>query len=178
MIELKLTQNDDAQFVALASLVLNNLIRLHSPEEVYVIHIDHWFDHKWQYFSGKTIGAVGLWRATVTVPPFDPGRVVSQKYFRAKKGSINRYSLEVAKPLHLDQWSGHNLHRFITHVSSSGLFLWYSGATETMDRASLMVYAVKGDQTVPWYASFVKRNEWKLNKVKGISRVQFDEMVV
>jgi len=41
-----------------------------------------------------------------------------------------------------------------------------------------MVYAVKGDQTVPWYASFVKRNEWKLNKVKGISRVQFDEMVV
>jgi len=40
-----------------------------------------------------------------------------------------------------------------------------------------MVYLVQVDQTVPWYASFVKRNERKLNKVKGISRFQFDEMV-
>jgi hypothetical protein len=62
-------------------------------------------------------------------------------------------------------------------VSSSGLFLWYSGETEKIDRASIMIYAVQGDQTVPWYASFVKRVEWRLNKVKGISRVQFDEMV-
>jgi hypothetical protein len=177
MIDLKPTQDDDAQFVALAAQLLNSLIRLHSPEEVYIIHIDHWFDHKWQYFSGKTIGAVGLWRSTVTVPPFDPGRVVSQSYFRAQDASLSSYTLEVTKPLHLDQWSGQNLHRFIKHVSSSGLFLWYSGETVKMDRASLMVYAVQGEQTVPWYASFVKRDEWRLNKVKGISRVQFDEMV-
>ena len=61
-------------------------------------------------------------------------------------------------------------------MSSSGLFLWYSGETEKIDRASLMVYAVQVDKAVPWYASFVKRDEWRLNKVKGISRVQFAEM--
>lgn len=43
-----------------------------------------------------------------------------------------------------------------------------------MDRASLIVYSVEGVDTVPWYASFLKRDRWKLNKVKGISRVQFD----
>jgi hypothetical protein len=177
MIDLLPNQNDDAQFVALASRLLNSLIALHCPTEIYVIQIDHWFDHKWQYFSGKTIGAVGMWRSTVTIPPFDPGRVVSQNYFRAEGTSPVSYKPESAKPLHLDQWSGHNLHRFIKQVSSSGLFLWYSGETEKMDRAAVMVYAVQGCQTVPWYASFMKRDGWMLNKVKGISRLQFDEMV-
>ena len=111
MIDLKPTQDEDGRFVALTSQLLNRLIRLHSPQEVYVIHIDHWFDHKWQSFSGKTIGAVGLWRSTLTVPPFEPGRVVSQSYFCAKDSSTKSYSLEGAKPLHLEQWSGHNLHR-------------------------------------------------------------------
>jgi len=62
-------------------------------------------------------------------------------------------------------------------VSSSGLFLWYSGETAKMDRASLMVYVVEGDQAVPWYASFINRVGWKVNKVKGISRAQFEEIV-
>ena len=177
MIELEPTQADDPQFVELASQVLNVLIRLHSPHEIYAIQIDHWFDHKWQHFSGKTLGALGLWRSTLTVPPFDPGRVVSQSHFRAKDPSTATYDAEVVKPLHLDQWSGHNLHRFIKHVSSSGLFLWYSGETKKMDRACLMVYSVQGEETIPWYASFAKRDRWKLNKVKGISRAQFDEMV-
>jgi hypothetical protein len=177
MIELKPTETDDPQFVELASHVLNELIRVHAPDEVYAIQIDHWFDHKWQHFSGKTLGALAVWRSTLTVPPFDPGRVVSQSHFRATDPSSGMYDPEVIKPLHLDQWSGHNLHRFIKHVSSSGVFLWYCGQTKTMDRACLMVYSVEVDETVPWYASFVKRDRWSLNKVKGISRVQFVEMV-
>jgi hypothetical protein len=39
-----------------------------------------------------------------------------------------------------------------------------------------MVYSALGDQIVPWYASLVRRDRWRLNKVKGISRIQFDEM--
>ena len=77
MIDLKPTPDDDVQFVGLASQLLNSLIRLHSPEEIYIVQIDHWFDHKWQYFSGKAVGAVGVWQSTLTLPPFDPGRVIS-----------------------------------------------------------------------------------------------------
>jgi hypothetical protein len=37
MIELKPTETDDPQFVELASHVLNELIRVHAPDEVYAI---------------------------------------------------------------------------------------------------------------------------------------------
>ena len=176
MIELESNRNDDVQFVVLASHLLNNLIRRHSPKEIYVIQIDHWFDHKWQYFAGKTIGALGVWHSSLTVPPFDPDRVVSQTYFLAEAESQGIYKSKSAKSLHLDQWSGFNLHRFIRQVSSSGLFLWYSGDTKKLDRASVMVYAVNTDRTGAWYASFIDRDGWKLNKVKGISRRQFDDL--
>ena len=175
MVELRPTHSDDPDFVQLGTQIINNLIRLHSPQEVYAIEIDHWFDHKWQSFSGKTLGALPLWRSTLTVPPFDPGRVVKQHYFRATEAGS--YIAADTKPLHPDQWSGHNLHRFIKFVSSSGLFVWYSGETKTTNRASLMTYLVRGEEAVPWYASFVKRDRWELNKVKGISRVQFADMV-
>jgi len=122
MVELQPTYADDSDFVQLTTRIMNNLIRLHSPQEVYAIKIDHWFDHKWHNFSGKTIGAVPLWRSTLTVPPFDPGRVVRQDYFRATDAGI--FVAAVTKPLHIDQWSGHNLHRFIKDVASCLVRVW------------------------------------------------------
>ena len=177
MIELKPTQNDDAQFVALASQLLNTLISLNSPKDIYVIQIDHWFDHKWHHFSGKTIGAFGTWMSTVTLPPFDPGRVVSQNYYRLEDESIGKYRHKSAKLLHLDQWSGNNFHRFMKAVSSSGIFFWFSGETAKLDRASMMVYVVEGNRVFPWYASFIKRDGWIVNKLKNISRMQFKVII-
>jgi hypothetical protein len=158
--------------VVLVAQLLNSLLRHQRPTEVYV-QIDHWFDHKWQYFSGKVLGALGIWKPRVTIPPFDPSRVVGQRHFRARDLT---YDLEDAKPLHVEQWSGDNMHRYVTDVCSPGLFLWYSGDTKTLDRASVMVYSTDRDQTFTWYASFVKRNPWRLNKVRGISRNQFAEL--
>lgn len=40
-----------------------------------------------------------------------------------------------------------------------------------------MAYSVQGEETIPWYASFLKKDGWKLNKVRGMSRVEFDAMV-
>jgi len=177
MIDLKPTKDDDVQFVGLASQLLNSLIQLHSPKEIYIVQIDHWFDHKWEYFSGKAVGAVGVWHSTLTLPPFDPGRVISQNYYRLEEASSGNYKSAPAKPLHRNQWSVLNFHRFMKAVSSSGLFLWYSGETAKMDRASLMVYVVEGDQAIPWYASFTNRDGWRINKVKGISRMQFNRMI-
>lgn len=177
MIELKPNQNDDVQFVALVSRCLNNLIRVYSPAEIFVVQIDHSFDHKWHRFSGKILGVLGVWHNRLTLPPFDPSRVINQSYFRADDRSRLTYRRETAKPLHRDQWSAHNLQRFIQHVSSSGLFLWYSGETENVDQASLMVYSVRDDQIDSWYASLVKTNGWKLNKSKGVPRTRLDQMI-
>jgi hypothetical protein len=176
MIELTPTHIDDPQFVQLASQVLNKLIRLHLPSDVYAIEIDHWFDHKWLQFSGQTLGALPFWRWRLTIPPFDPGRVVSQKYFHARNAGREIYDEDVRKPLHRDQWSGHNVNRYIKDISASGIFFWYSGDTNGSDRAALMVYLTSGEEAVPWYASFTKTEHWRLNKVRGISRVKFENL--
>jgi len=173
MITLEQTESDDAQFVALVAQLLNGLLGHQRPRDVYAVQIDHWFDHKWQDFSGKTLGALGVWKSKVTIPPFDPSRVISQRHYRVKNLA---YDLQDAKPLHVNQWSGDNMHRYITYVSSSGLFLWYSGATKNLDRASIMVYSTDADQAFTWYASFVKSNQWRLNRVRGISRNQFAQL--
>jgi hypothetical protein len=173
IITLEPTEGDDIQFVRWVAQVLNGLIRHQHPQDVYAVKIDHWFDHKWQYYSGNALGALAVWKPRVTIPPFDPGRVISQCHFRVTDLS---YELQAAKPLHLDQWSSYNLHRYITEVSSAGLFLWYSGETKKLDRASVMVYSTDADQASTWYASFVKTNQWRLNKVRGISRKQFAEL--
>jgi hypothetical protein len=175
MMNLKPTKTDDPNFVELVSQLLRSLIRLNKPEEVFVVNIDHWFDHKWQYFSGKILGALGVWKSRLTVPPFDPGRVIREMHFRLDPAT-NSYREETRKPLHIDQWSVRNLNRFINDVSDSGVFIWYSGNTERGDRASLMVYVVNSEGLFPWYASLVKRDGWKLNKVRGISRAQLEAM--
>jgi len=175
MIDLKPTKTDDRNFVELVSQLLSSLIRLNQPEEVYVVNVDHWFDHKWQYFSGKTLGALGVWNSRLTVPPFDPGRVIRELHFRFDSAT-NSYREDTRKPLHVNQWSTHNLQRFIKDVSASGVFIWYSSDTEKVDRASLMVYVVNSEGLFPWYASLVKRDGWKLNKVRGISRAQLEAM--
>jgi len=176
MIDLRPGKTDDPNFVELVSQLLTNLVQLNQPAEVYVVTIDHWFDHKWQHFSGKVIGAVGVWKTRLTVPPFDPGRVVSEAHFHLDPAT-DGYREEIRKPLHLDQWSVHNLQRFIADISGSGVFVWYSSNTEKGDRASLMVYIVNPEGLFSWYASLVQRDGWKLNKVKGISRAQFEAVI-
>jgi len=159
----------------MVSQLLSSLIRLNQPAEVYVVNIDHWFDHKWQYFSGKTLGALGVWKSRLTIPPFDPGRVIREIHFRLHSAT-NSYREETRKPLHIDQWSVRNLNRYINDVSNSAVFIWYSSNTEKGDRASLMVYVVNSEGVFPWYASLVKRDGWQLNKVRGISRAQLEAM--
>jgi hypothetical protein len=102
MIDLKPSETDDPDFVELVSQLLNSLVQLNQPAEVYVVNIDHWFDHKWQYFSGKTLGALGVWNSRLTVPPFDPGRVIRESHFRLDPAT-NIYREETRKPLHFDQ---------------------------------------------------------------------------
>jgi hypothetical protein len=60
---------------------------------------------------------------------------------------------------------------------SLGSFIWYSSNTDKGDRASLMVYIVNREGLFSWYASLVQRDGWKLNKVKGISRTQFEAVM-
>src|SRR5215204_4235594 len=88
-----LEPHDDPAFLATVDRIIAECVRREAPQEVRVVHIDHWFGTKWLGFSGK--GRVGFFygcvtpdtaldefrREKLTFPPFAPNRVVAEYYF-------------------------------------------------------------------------------------------------
>jgi hypothetical protein len=177
MITLNEANQDDAQFIGIVSRILNSALSRHHPQDVYVVEIDHCFDRKWQKFSGKALGLIGTWNKRLVVPPFDPRRVVNQLYFRSDLSASPSYSMASARPLHIEQAGGDSPQRRLAQVSQSGVFLWYSGETAKTDQASVLLYQIDAEETSDWYASFVKSGQWKLNKVRGLSRRALEGMM-
>jgi hypothetical protein len=116
------SDSDDPHFIALANRLLNASLSANRPAEVYLIRLDSWFDAKWLNFSGKALGALGVHRDPITVPPFHPRRVVSQIHF-ALSPTTDAFEPAAVSPLHIDQPSGENLTRQISRVSPSAVFL-------------------------------------------------------
>jgi len=147
MITLNETNLDDAQFIRIVSRILDSAVSRHHPDDVYVVEIDHCFDRKWQKFSGKALGLIGTWNKRLVVPPFDPRRVVNQRYFRSDLSAPPSYSMASARPLHIEQAGGDSPQRRLAQVSQSGVFLWYSGETTKTDQASVLLYQIDASET-------------------------------
>jgi hypothetical protein len=177
MVTINATDRDDPQFVEFVTRIIAAVTKLYRPDEIYILQIDHWFDHKWKAFSGKVLGALGVWKGRLTLPPFSPNRVVSQVYYEGEPSGTATYTLKSASPLHIDQWSDANMQRFVDRVCRNGVFVWYSGNTKASDAASVMLYRVRDGEAVGWYASFKEKEGWKLNKVEGISRRELSAML-
>ena len=103
--------------------------------------VDNWFDVKWLGFAGKKkvnidtgISAIDsevvpCWKLSdkVTIPPFTPNRIVSQKHFIFKDRKFNQAE-KAAKPVHIIETrrSSENLKNRVVDFSESGLFIWFS----------------------------------------------------
>lgn len=177
MIELREAKESDSGFVSIVERVLNNAVQRSNPGGVYVVQVDGWFDYKWQQFSGTVMHEIAVWRDKLTVPPFHPSRIVSERYFR-RSANLGLYAAAPAKPLHVNQASAENLRRAVADVSSSGVFLWYSHVSKDSDRASLMLYTADADEASGWYGGFTRKNKWRLAQVKGISRRAVEEYLL
>jgi len=189
---LRAATGDDAEFVRVADHILSGMLDELKPQELYLVAIDNWFDHKWLGFSGKGIidfefpaymnrydGAIAEFRQDqLTIPPFSPGRVVSQQYFRRDHAGAYLEG-KPRVPLHRKEreHSENNLHRRINAISGSGVFAWYSASTLVNAKASLLVSTVQGDRVETWYASFRRQKEWKLHLTKGIDRDRVQELL-
>src|SRR5712692_1618193 len=121
MITLNVNKQDDPQFIELVSNILNSTVNRHHPQEVYVVEIDHCFDRKWQRFPGKHLGAIGTWNTRLVIPPFDPRRVVSQRFFQSDMSPSPSYHLASARPLHIEQSGGDSSLRRLAQISQSGV---------------------------------------------------------
>ena len=156
--------NDAEQFVAAVDGVVDGLMRRYQPTKVILIQIDNWFGTKWLGFSGVAMLQLGVRRQTLTIPPFVPNRVISQRTF------VGPFYEEVGsgEPIHLRVSSRVAIGRKASEVAPNATLVWYSANSKSTGRGSLMVYFASGDAYRPWYSQWEGGKSWHLAKSTGI----------
>ncbi|MFI5453949.1 MAG: hypothetical protein ACHRXM_00700 [Isosphaerales bacterium] len=168
MIELLPSEYDDLAFLELAQQIVNGALAALQVHEVYLVHVDNWFDFKWLGFwsRGESKELRKLY-----VPPFNPNRVRLEKHFLWDANRSNWTSAGQGKPLHLRQPGRRTLAQPLDRWSKSAAFIWYSGNTVTNKAGSLMLY-LSGADCYAWYASFMKDEQWTADGVRQITRTE------
>jgi hypothetical protein len=175
MIAITSVASDDRAFGRHLQSLVERAISRYSPETVYIIRIRDWFGPRWLRFSGKALGAVGVRKDRLTVPPFVPARVTSQLVFRREGQSF--VADPAAKPLHLKQQSSQNLQRWVDTLGKNVALFWYSSTDAGADRASVMAYLPAGADHDAWYIGFKRVGGWQVAQSKGIARHELSELV-
>jgi hypothetical protein len=178
MIELIPSEYDDVAFLSLVQRIVNGALITLQAGEVYLVHIDNWFDWKWLYWRsrrGKELlppfdrSKEGHFDTELCVPMFDPNRVRSEKHFIWEENRSQWTAVDHPKPLHVRQPGRPSLARPLERFSKSAAFIWYSGNTVTNRAGSLMLY-LSGADGYAWYASFTKKEHWKVEGERRIAR--------
>jgi hypothetical protein len=167
MIELTAFANDDPRFLDLARRIVNGAIALLGVPEVYLVHVDNWFDHKW-------LGWWSNWEhkqpTTLYVPPFNPNRVLAQQHYLWNSENSHWALAGQGKVLH------HRLpgrparsRQKLDQVARFAAFIWYSGNT-LVNRAGSMMFYLSGTEAYAWYASFMNDGGWKVNDEFHVTR--------
>jgi hypothetical protein len=165
---LPIDAHDDARFIRIVDELVRGAVGRHHPAEVYAFKIDQWFDHKWLSFSGKVVGAVGSWRAPLTVPPFVANRRIGQwRFVRDDVSGTYRLAGKAAQVHHHGPSSG-NLRRTVKRIVPTAALFWYSGATAATGRGSVMGYIPIANEHWPWYIGFDRLDDWRVTRRKGI----------
>ncbi|MDC8002968.1 hypothetical protein POV27_02835 [Aureisphaera galaxeae] len=180
---IKFDDTDAEGFKELVEAVVDNLIKTFNPDEISVVRIKNWFDHKWLNYSGKRITKYNTdtypsipfvlepyWNEEITIPPFNPNRVLSE--LRYSKQGITNSGFEEA--LHKFQMSTENKNNLISRRTNNGLCIWVSSNSEMNRQGSLMVYQIKNSEIQTWYASIEEKGDWKVTKAKGIDKNQIE----
>jgi hypothetical protein len=159
-------ETDDPQFITLLNSLVRGLTEEETPQEVWIIQIDNWFDHKWLGFGMNKIVPI----EEPEFPPFTPNRVVCQfSYVRVGNG-YEESPLPVLPHSTKRKRSEMNLRKCVQDFTRSASFVWYSGNTRANGRGSVMVYHIVADRFEYWFAGFNRQRAWTLHSTKGVSR--------
>jgi len=154
---------DDPQFLDWVEAVVIAVEKTFKTDLAFVVKIDNWFGKRWLGFSGKTLGALGIRKKKLTLPPFIPSRVVSQRRFWEDGTDPGRH-----RRLHRWQPSGENLQRYTEVVLQGAHGFWYSGRSASNDRGSFMAYVSTPDGYWPWYVGLRRDENWRVVECIGI----------
>ncbi len=178
MIELVPSGDDDLAFLELAQRIVNGAVAALQVRELYLVHIDNWFDHKWLGWWSEWSNWKEKELREPCVPPFNPNRVRSETHFTRDANHSRWASDDQGKTLHVRQPGRRHTHKHpLDRVASSAAFLWYSGNTATNRAGSMMLY-LSGAEGYAWYASFTKKTRWQFDSGFRITRrelVSFEE---
>jgi hypothetical protein len=155
--------SDDPEFLDWVESVVVGVEKRFKTDQTFVVKIDNWFGKRWLGFSGKTLGALGVRKTKLTLPPFIPSRVVSQFRFWREGFHPGRQ-----RGLHVYQRSGENLQRYVEVVVHDSNIFWYSGNSLKHDRASFMAYVSTPDGHWPWYVGLQRTENWRVVEAVGI----------
>jgi len=174
LVEVELQEGDDHAFVEIVRATANAVATRYSPTELITIKVDNWFGPRWFHFSGKTLGALGVHRKTLTVPPFVPARILWQHSYRSPS-----FEIGISRsPLHIAIWSENALGRRFAEVAPETAVVWFSGNSSKNGRGAIMVYIhVKGECS-GWYSGWVRNDVWQSEQLKGISRNELHSLLL
>lgn len=161
--------DDDWHYLEWVEAAVSGVVRTMDLERWFVVKIDNWFGKRWLGFSGKTLGALGVRKEKLTLPPFVPSRVVSQyQHWRAGTHSGRHPGFHVYQP------SGENLHRYVDVVVADASVFWYSGRSGRNGRGSFKAYVWTSDGHWPWYVGLQRATTWGIAEAVGIGLPELD----
>jgi hypothetical protein len=162
---------DDPEFLAWVEGVIAGFESQFQTDQSYVVKIDNWFGQRWLGFSGKAVGALGVRKARLTLPPFVPSRVLSQRRFSSKAPRSKS-----RQQLHVWQRSGDNFQRYADIVVHDASVFWYSGATKGNGRGSFMAYVLTPEGHWPLYVGLRKSESWQVAEALGVSKRELEDI--
>ncbi|HJU68998.1 MAG TPA: hypothetical protein VJ650_12240 [Gemmatimonadaceae bacterium] len=179
MITLHRSPSDASEFIEQVERLLNGVVALVAPPALHLVQVDGWFDSGWLRFSGKRLGAVPIENSRLTVPPFHPNRVISERHLVRDDESGAYADLPETPALHLKIRSEENLSRHLATVAPGVTCAWYTSESATITRGALMVYvpnATTDGSYWSWYVAYSAGETWRLTRHKGISAAEIAQL--
>lgn len=158
LIRIESNSDDAPEFVTEVRGVADGLLRAFAPPAIIIIKIDNFFGSNWLHFSGKALGALGVWKKRLNVPPFVPNRVVWQMAFRGP----NYDEAVSTKPIHIHTESVNALLRYVADVAHGDAIVWYSGQSKESSQGSMMAHFPTSEGCWPVYVRWVNRAGWRV----------------
>lgn len=184
-LEIKKISDDDPVFIQGLTCLVSEAIRQYNPAEVFLIRTDNWFDVKWFAFASKAkigintgIDSISsevqpFWKSgdDVTIPPFVQHRIVDQSHMKFLNGVLAHAgtNFRAVHPRRKKR-SSENLNNRLLDHSPSALFIWFSSKSTSNGRASMMLYRTHEQKVGGWYVSFIREQNWKVDRVRNKDR--------
>ncbi|HBE68796.1 MAG TPA: hypothetical protein DDW52_11675 [Planctomycetaceae bacterium] len=156
--------DDNVDFIAEVDCVIRGVVGMYTPPRFMVFRINNWFGDNWLQFTGKALGAIGVWQKTrATVPPFVQNRITAQSLF--ERSSDNQYVHVGTGPnIHNDGPSSHNFGNHVLTTAPDTSLFWYSGNSKRNGRGSIMGSTPSPKKYWWWYLEYVAADPWRLSK--------------